>query len=121
MGISAYKKTIKKTADPKEIEYRVFQRITNDLKAFVGVKGIENLTEKMKDALWENQKFWNALRADLIVPENSLPPALRAQLLSIASFIDNHTVKILRGKDSVDPIVEVNETIMRGLRPNIQS
>lgn len=116
MGVSAYKQTIKATAEPKQIEYRVFQRVTNRLETFKGRKGFSELTEEFKQAIWENQQLWNALSADLIQPDNKLPKDLRAHLLSLGRFIDTHSAKVLHGSATVDAIVEINQSIMKGLK-----
>ena len=117
MGITAYKQVMKATAEPRQIEYRLFQNATSKLRDYRGKRGFWEVTAELKEALWENQRLWNALRTDLVQPENGLPRELRAQLLSLAAFIDNHTAKVLKGDETVDAIVEINEAIMQGLAP----
>src|SRR5690625_4845522 len=117
MGITAYKQVMKATADPRQIEHRLFQNSTSKLRDFRGKQGFWEVTGELKEALWENQRLWNALRTDLVQPDNGLPRELRAQLLSLAAFIDNHTAKVLKGDETVDAIVEINEAIMQGLAP----
>src|SRR5690606_23297238 len=120
MGITAYKQVMKATADPRQIEYRLFQNTTSKLRDFKGKQGFWEVTPEMKEALWENQRLWNALRSDLVQPDNGLPRELRAQLLSLAAFIDKHTARVLSGEQTLDAIVEINEAIMQGLAPAAQ-
>src|SRR5690625_4945799 len=117
MENTAYKKVMKATAEPRQIEYRLFQSTTSKLREHRRRKGFWEVTGELKEALWENQRLWNTLRTDLVQPENGLPRELRAQLLSLAAFIDNHTAKVLKGEETVDAIVDVNEAIMQGLAP----
>lgn len=114
MSVSAYKKTIKETESPRNIEKRVFSRITGQLE------NLEDNPEKVlnqeyKDALWENQKLWMALRSDLVLPENSLPPQLKAQLISLGIWVDNHTQKVLKGQGKIQDLISVNKNIIAGL------
>lgn len=118
MSISAYNNTIKRNSDPREIEYRIFQRVTNALRPYKGKKGFDELTQDFKAAIWDNQVFWNTLRAELFSPENGLPTELRAHLISLATFIDNHSASILRGHAVIDPIIEINENVMAGIKPH---
>lgn len=120
MGIAAYKQVMKATADPRQIEYRLFQNTTSKLRDFRGKQGFWEVTPEMKEALWENQRLWNALRSDLVQPDNGLPRELRAQLLSLAAFIDKHTARVLSGEQTLDAIIEINEAIMQGLAPAAQ-
>mgnify|MGYP001037783056 CR=1 FL=1 len=114
MSVSAYKKTIKETESPKSIEKRIFSRITGQLEKLEDTPD-NVLKPEYKDALWENQKLWMALRADLVLPENSLPPQLKAQLISLGIWVDNHTQKILRGQAKIQDLISVNRNIIAGL------
>lgn len=114
MSVSAYKKTIKETESPRNIEKRVFSRVTGNLEKLEDNPD-NYLKAEYKAALWENQKLWMALRSDLVLPENSLPPNLKAQLISIGIWVDNHTQKILRGQGRIVDLVNVNKSIIHGL------
>jgi flagellar protein FlaF len=114
MSVAAYKKTIKETESPRNIEKRVFSKITSNLEK-LSDEPDDILKDETKSALWENQRLWMALRADLVLPENSLPPQLRAQLLSLGIWVDNHTQKVLQGKAKIADLVEVNKNIISGL------
>lgn len=114
MSVSAYKKTIKETESPRKIEQRIFSRITGELEKIQ--ENTDILQPEVKSALWENQRLWMTLRADIVLPDNGLPPALRAQLISIGIWVDNHTQKVLRGEGKVEDLVEVNKSIIKGLK-----
>ena len=114
MSVSAYRKTIKETETPRKIEQRVFSKITGDLERIPhNDKGL--YTDEQKNALWENQRLWMALRSDLVLPDNNLPTELRAQLISLGMWVDNHTVKVLKGEALISDLVEINRSIIGGL------
>ena len=64
----------------------------------------------------DNQRLWGALADDLMSEGNTLPVALRANLVSLAEFVRKHTMAVLGGKASVDALVDINMMIMKGLR-----
>lgn len=100
-------------SSPREVEYRVFSQVTGRIAAA--------LTEgasfaELAAALHENTRLWTALGLDLARPDNELPESLRASLLSLALFMRRHAELVLRGEESAEVIVEINTTVMRGLR-----
>ncbi|OWU83198.1 hypothetical protein ATO6_20375 [Oceanicola sp. 22II-s10i] len=123
MSIAAYKRTIRESESPRQIEARVFARITGDLNrhrdAFAAARSGEDRLALMADGLGrtltENQKLWTLLRDDLASSGNQLPPQLRAQLLSIALWVERHTLKVLAGQASINALIDVNTHILAGL------
>jgi len=45
-----------------------------------------------------------------------LPLELKAQLLSIAIWVNKYSVSAMKGEASLDPLISVNKQIMEGLR-----
>lgn len=117
MSVAAYKQTIKETESPRRIEMRIFSRITGALEKYVGVSA-DNFDNGAKTALWDNQRLWIALRADLVLPENQLPPVLRAQLISLGMWVDKQTTKVLKGEAGIETLIEINKNIISGLAGN---
>lgn len=122
MSINAYKSTIRHSESPRQIERRILSRLTGALEALVAYdhaettfQRLEILSNGLRDALAENQKFWGELKYDLSLPENQLSPDLRAGLLSLALWVDRQTVAILGGQPGVANLVEVNRSIVAGL------
>ncbi|MGR3322012.1 MAG: flagellar biosynthesis regulator FlaF [Pseudooceanicola sp.] len=130
MSVAAYKRTIRESESPRQIEARVFARITGDLRdnradfdaaqtreARIGV-----LSGGLGKALRDNQKLWTYLRDDLAQPGNQLPPQLRAQLLSIALWVDRQTAQVMGGAQGLSALIDVNAHILAGLtRANPES
>src|SRR5688572_30749704 len=52
MGITAYKQVVKATAEPRQIEYRLFQNTTSKLRDHRGKRGFWEVTAELKEALW---------------------------------------------------------------------
>jgi flagellar protein FlaF len=122
MSIAAYKQTIRETETPRQIEARLLARVTGGLERFVGLD-IEQpaFHEGLKAALWENEKLWIAFKSVLVVPENELPPEVRAQLISLAFFVENHTRRVLRGEAKIEALIDVNKSIIAGLNGKVEA
>ncbi len=126
MSIAAYKRTISETESPRQIERRVLSRVTSELERLAsdydsaeqGLDKISILAKGLRDALWQNQRVWQALQHDLASEGNSLPPNLRAGLISLAFWVDTHTRGVMKGQNKVGPLVEINRTIIRALDGN---
>lgn len=129
MSIAAYKKTIRHNDDPRDIERRVLSAaaaaIQNYAEAFdaavAGEKSLDSfriLAGGLRDALWENQRIWMAFANALSHSDNGLPADLRADLISLAIWVDKQTAGALGGDKTVTPLVELNQNIIAGLSAN---
>ena len=109
-----YKTTSQETASDKQIETKVFSSITSRMKAADPAKpgGFAELAEAMQD----NVRLWGIIFGDVIDENNKLPKELKAQLINLAEFTRRHTLKVLAGEETVEPLIEVNQAIIAGLR-----
>lgn len=97
---------------PRDAEYEVFSRVTRMLRqAADGAHGADVIA-----AVHKNNELWTILAADLASPGNGLPDQIRAGLLSLAGFVLRHGHQALSGKVGVAPLIDINLTMMRGLR-----
>lgn len=101
----------------RDIEYEAFSRITSMLRRAIA-SGDRHAEIEAVDM---NNQLWTILSADLASSGNALPNELKANLLSLANFSTRHGHTVLRGKASADVLVEVNLSIMKGLRSEVQS
>ena len=123
MSLAAYKKTIRESESPRQVERRVLSQATHQIERFApgfdaadeGFGRIEILSSGLRDALWANQRIWAALRDDLSMPGNTVPDALKAQLISISLWVDRQTQAALAGSGAVGGLVDVNANIIAGL------
>ena len=112
MSIQKYQSTLTVTEGPRQTEYRLFAQVTKallDAKA-EGEKGKEFIT-----AIDWNRRLWMTLQMDLASDDNGLSDALKAQLISVAIWVDRHTSSALRGDAKIQPLITVNRAIMEGL------
>lgn len=123
MSISAYKRTMRDTQSPREIERQIISRITATLATYAQTYDTAEtasarlaiLSGGLQTGLIENIRLWSALKADLGREDNELPAELRAQLISLALFVERHTNQVLRGEGRVEALLAVNRSIIEGL------
>lgn len=110
--VDVYGQASRALGTPRAIEYQVFSQVTAELQQAQRQGDFPRLAE----ALGRNGKLWAALIADLSRSDNALPEALRAQLISLGTFVLRHTRLVLRREAEAQPILDVNLAVMRGLR-----
>ncbi len=103
---------------PRGTEYDVIVRITHRLKS-AAQKGKSGFNE-LAQALHTNRQLWTLLAADAAGSDNQLPAELRARILYLAEFTQLHSSKVLSGKVSVRPLLEINTAVLKGLRQGSQ-
>jgi flagellar protein FlaF len=74
-------------------------------------------TADMLAAVRLNWRLWTLLQASLVSPEAKLPDDLRANMLSLANFVDRHTVGVLADHDpkKLDVLIRINRELASGL------
>jgi flagellar biosynthesis activator protein FlaF len=120
MSVSAYKRTIRDTESPRDIERRVLSRINAKLQELAqnfdpADPATRIVSSELREAVWENQRFWMTIKADLATPQNELGTEIRATLISLAMWIDKQSGKVLANEGNLQPMVDVNNNIIAGL------
>jgi flagellar protein FlaF len=108
----AYAQSAGPVGTPRGVEYEAFARITRQLKSTGSTGSIRHLAP----ALHQNRRLWTLLAMDVADPKNALPPELRARIFYLSEFTQQHSSEVLRGRGTVDALVEINLSVMRGLR-----
>lgn len=103
----------------RESEYDAFARITSQLKKSAKL-GRSSFNE-LASALHDNRRLWTVLAGDVASQSNGLSPELRARIVYLSEFTRQHSTKVLKNNASVDPLVEINSAVMRGLRAGAQA
>ena len=98
----------------RQSEYQIFAKITGQLQAAAAMEDFD--VQKRALVIYENQKLWLALQEDLRHPDNAFPDQLKAGLISLAIFIQTHSSKVLLGGEDIQPLIDVNIGMMRGLQ-----
>lgn len=77
----------------------------------------QNDREAMLEAARLNWRLWTIIQADLLDPECTVPEDVRSNMLSLANFVDKHTVAFIRQPkaDDLDVLINVNREIAGGL------
>jgi len=112
MSIKAYQRAATQAEQPRDLEYRAFGQVTAGL---LRVQAEPPAPAVMADALDANRRLWNLLSADCAAPENQLPPALRGQIISLAMWVARYSSEVLRDGADVEPLIDINRTMMEGL------
>ncbi len=108
----AYAQTANPIRTPRGLEYEAFARITHKLKSAAEGGKISALAA----AVHQNRQLWTLLASDVADPLNGLPTDLRARIFYLAEFTNQHSRKVLHREATIQPLIEVNTAIMRGLR-----
>lgn len=119
----AYKRTIKQTATPRDVEYRLLAQVTAALmKAKELRDGSDRDPRRMAqvmDALNWNNQVWDAFVEDVGTEGNMLPRELRAAIVSLGIWVTRETGLVSTGQGDIDALIAVNKAIMRGLNPGL--
>lgn len=113
MSLRAYQQAATRAESPREMEYRLFGQVTRALIE-ASKSDPSDLSTRM-DALDWNRRMWSAIAEDCASTENQLPPALRAQFISLSIFVGKHTSAVIRREDDFEALIDINRMIMQGL------
>lgn len=111
----AYANIIRRTESPRDIEYRVFAKITAELQDANRPDG--HFATRIA-AVHRNRELWQTLAFDLADDGNMLPAELRAKLISLAIWVTKESARINKEGGSLEALINVNQSIMQGLRPS---
>jgi len=114
MARTAYSSASSMTRTDQATEYEVFGIVTSKIKKAITRK--ERNFSELAVALHDNKRLWAILAADVAKPSNGLPKQLRAQIIYLFEFVNLHTQKVLHDQASPDALIDINTSVMRGLR-----
>jgi flagellar biosynthesis activator protein FlaF len=113
MTLQAYQNTQRITEDSRSTEYRLFGQVTG---ALIDVQKAGHAGPPLVDAIDWNKRLWRTLAADCMDDRNQLPQDVRAKIVSLSLWIAKYSRRVTREGASLDPLIEVNRTIMQGLK-----
>ena len=113
MTLNAYRAAVARAETPRATEYRLISEITGEMMAAeaAGARG-----GALIPTLHRNREMWAAFATDCASEGNGLPPALRAQIISLALWVDGFTSDVMSGRELLSELIGLNRTIMEGLR-----
>ncbi len=73
--------------------------------------------EEMRSAARLNWKLWTIIQAELLDPECAVPADIRGNVLSLARFIDQHTVTFISDPrpESLNVLINIDRQLSAGL------
>ncbi|UWR02535.1 flagellar biosynthesis regulator FlaF [Ruegeria conchae] len=110
----AYAQSAAPTRTPRDTEYEAISKITHRLKS--ASARMETDFTAFVQALHENRRLWSVLATDVADADNALPNNLRARIFYLAEFTEQHSSQVLGNKATVEPLLEINMAVLRGLR-----
>lgn len=113
MSLQAYQQTAARAETPRQTEYRLFADVTRALME-AAKRDPSDLGGRI-DALNWNRRLWSALGVACSDPHNALPAELRASIISLSITVAKHTSQVIRRKADVQPLIDINRMMMRGL------
>ncbi|WP_410219197.1 flagellar biosynthesis regulator FlaF [Paracoccus sp. (in: a-proteobacteria)] len=96
----------------RDAEYDVFSQVTRMLRQ----SGRQADNRETIQAVHKNTELWSLLAFDLAEPGNALPSQVKAGLISLAGFAVRHGQAVMAGNATTDPLIDINLSVMRGLR-----
>jgi flagellar protein FlaF len=73
--------------------------------------------ERMREAIRLNWRLWTIIQSELLDPASPVPLAIRNNVLSLARFVDAHTLAFLADPraDQLTVLITINRELAAGL------
>lgn len=113
MSLKAYQSVQAATEDPRVTEYRLFGQVTG---ALLNAREAGAVGTQLIEAIDWNRQLWRTLAADCMDDRNSLTQDVRAKIISLSLWVSKYSRSVAREKAPLDPLIEINRTIMQGLQ-----
>jgi flagellar protein FlaF len=112
-GYAAYGRVQNTTEGPRQIEFRLLAQVTAALRTAKSQP--DDRPGYYKALIW-NKKVWDAFMVDLVDDRNQLPADMRRSLIKLGAFVSKHTFAVMDGNAGIDALIEINTSIMDGLK-----
>ncbi|QDX25773.1 flagellar biosynthesis regulator FlaF [Sphingomonas suaedae] len=112
MSLSAYQRARTLVETPRATEQRLIRDVT---AALIEARDMGYSGGRLMNALHWNREMWDAFANACGAPGNSLPDELRASIISIGLWVNRHASDVMKGRESIDPLIEVNRSLLEGL------
>jgi flagellar biosynthesis activator protein FlaF len=116
---NAYTVSRRDITDPDYIEFQVFSQITERMES--AKTSADPLQKELHSALFDNAQLWSTVAIDVATPENGLPESLKAQIIYLSEFMRVQRVKVLKGEEKIDGMIEINRMIIAGLAERLRN
>jgi flagellar protein FlaF len=110
----AYKEIIDES--PQAMRAQEGRALDQVLDLLRQAKGAKPGSREVITALFQLRRLWGVFLDDLGSPENALPEALRAGIISIGIWVNREIDRIRSGAtNDLTPLIEINQIIRDGL------
>ena len=118
MSLSAYRRVKSLAEHPRGTESRLIGEITGEMLSGweAGLRGAQ-----LMPALHRNREMWTMFSTACMSEGNQLPDTTRAAIVSLALWVDRFTSEVVRGQETIEPLVSVNRSLIGGLAGGAQS
>ena len=113
MTLKNYQSAQRTVEDPRSTEYRLFGQVTG---ALINAKSGNAEGAPLVAAIDWNKRLWRTLAADCMDDRNTLTQDVRAKIVSLSLWVSKYSRRVTRDKAPIDPLIEINRTIMQGLQ-----
>ena len=113
MSLKSYQNAQRTVEDPRSTEYRLFGQVTG---ALINAKSGSAQGAPLVEAIDWNKRLWRTLAADCMDDRNRLTEDVRAKIVSLSLWVTKYSRSVTREKAPIDPLIEINRTIMQGLQ-----
>lgn len=96
----------------RDNEYQAFVHATRALQTATAESGLPTKVA----AVQRNTELWTLLASDLAHDDNRLPDEVKAGLIGLALFSIRQGQAVLLSGAEIEPLIDVNLQIMKGLR-----
>ncbi len=112
MSLSAYQRARTLVETPRATEQRLIRDVT---AALMEARDMGYGGGKLMDVLHWNREMWDTFASACGAPGNGLPDALRASIISISLWVNRHASEVMKGRETLEPLIEVNRSLLEGL------
>ena len=103
---------IESPEDRRAVERRAFDKVTRSMID----AGEDTGSFAWRHSIETNRLFWSVLKDNVFAEDNRLTNELKGQLVSLATWVERYTDRVLRGEaKGIAPLISVNDTIMSGM------
>ncbi len=115
MSVASYQRVSTLAENPRATEHRLVSEVSRAV-AEAWESGLRGAG--LMPALHRNREMWSTFATLCGAPGNALAPELRASIISLALWVDRQTSAVMSGRESVEPLLEVNRSLLDGLAPS---
>lgn len=112
MSLTAYRRTNVMTETPRAAERRLMTEITAEM---IAARDAACRGSALMSPLHRNREVWGLFSVTCGAQGNALPRTLRAEIISLALWVDRYTTDVVAGREPIDALISVNLAIIDGL------